>query len=192
VSKPNPDRSPAPIQRPAAAAWKKPVDEINALVRRAQGGDASTLPELRKLLDCPEGVTALGGDLARGAEELLLVMFCGKNLCSREAITRKMADLRAELCGPNAPPVERLLAERAVACWLHLYQVENVYAGKESMSLPLAQHYQKCIDRAHKRYLSALKALADVRKLGITLQLNIARKQVNVAGGAVVAPANAS
>jgi len=103
----------------------------------------------------------------------------------REAVTKKMEILRSELNGPNPTPVERLLAERAVLCWLHLYHLEAVYAGKDSMSLPLALHYQKCIDRAHKRYLSALKTLADVRKLGITLQLNIAKKQVNVASGTV-------
>jgi hypothetical protein len=160
------------------------VDEIKAVVRRAEKGDESAVPELQQLLACPEGVMALGGDLARRAEETLLAAFCGKNLCVREAVTRKMADLRAELCGPNSSPVERLVAERAVACWLHLYHAEYAYASKETMSLELAQHYQKCIDRAHRRYLSALKALADVRKLGVTLQLNIARKQVNVAGPA--------
>jgi hypothetical protein len=80
--------------------------------------------------------------------------------------------------------VERLLAERAVACWLHLYHLETVYAGKQSMTLDLGTYYQKCLDRAHKRYLTALKALAEVRKLALpVLQLNIARKQVNVACG---------
>lgn len=59
-----------------------------------------------------------------------------------------------------------------------------IYAANGSMTLGLAQHYQKCIDRAHRRYLSALKALAEVRKLNVTVQLNIARKQVNVAGTA--------
>ncbi len=53
------------------------------------------------------------------------------------------------------------------------------------MSIALADHYQKCIDRAHRRYLSALKALAEVRKLNVTVQLNIARRQVNVAGAVV-------
>jgi hypothetical protein len=39
------------------------------------------------------------------------------------------------------------------------------------------------MDRAHRRYLSAIKALALVRRLAVpVLQVNIARKQVNVAG----------
>jgi hypothetical protein len=53
------------------------------------------------------------------------------------------------------------------------------------MTLDLAAHYQACIDRAHKRYLSAIKALAVVRRLALpVLQVNIAKKQVNVAGAA--------
>jgi hypothetical protein len=59
------------------------------------------------------------------------------------------------------------------------------------MSLELGAYYQRSIDRAHKRYLSSVKALALVRKLALpVLQVNIARRQVNVgqaqlqAGGA--------
>ncbi len=52
----------------------------------------------------------------------------------------------------------------------------------------LAALCQRCTVRAHKRYLSAIKTLALVRKLAVpVLQVNIARKQVNVAG-AVAAP----
>lgn len=57
------------------------------------------------------------------------------------------------------------------------------YANKDSMPLELASHYQRSLDRAHKRYLFALKTLTVVRKLALpVLQVNIARKQVNVAG----------
>jgi hypothetical protein len=111
-------------------------------------------------------------------------MFSEDNLLAREATARRMEELRAELAGAAPTPVERLLAERAVACWLHLYHLENTYAGKTSLTLDLGAYYQRCIDRAHKRYLSALKALADVRRLALpALQVNIAKKQVNLAGG---------
>jgi hypothetical protein len=58
--------------------------------------------------------------------------------------------------------------------------------SKDSMTLDLGMYYQKSIDRAHKRYLSAIKSLAVVRKLAIpVLQVNIAKKQANVAGPCV-------
>jgi hypothetical protein len=56
------------------------------------------------------------------------------------------------------------------------------------MSLELGSYYQRSISAAHKRYLSAIQTLATVRKLVLPVfQVNIARKQVNVAGTSVVA-----
>ena len=50
-----------------------------------------------------------------------------------------------------------------------------------------AEYYQRRMNHAHKRYLSALKTLALVRKLAVpVLQMNIAKKQVNVAGACPV------
>jgi hypothetical protein len=180
VSQPTP--LPAPTN-PAKLANAPSVGEVKDLLRRAERGDETALVSVRELLAEPELVEALGGNLARRAEDALLAVYCGNSPLTREAITRKLQDLRAELGGPNPSPVERLLAERAVGCWLHLHHLEITRAGKASMELSLALYYQKAIDRAHKRYLSALKALVEVRKLAApVLQVNIARKQVNVAG----------
>ena len=105
-----------------------------------------------------------------------------------KSLTRKLDLLRDELAGPNPTPLERLLVERIVACWLHLHHLEATYSGKEGMSLALGSYYQRSITSAQKRYLVAIKTLALVRKLAIpVLQVNIARKQVNVAGPCVAA-----
>jgi hypothetical protein len=50
--------------------------------------------------------------------------------------------------------------------------------------VPLATYHQKAIGLAQKRYLDAIKALAQIRKLQIppTLQVNIGEKQINVVG----------
>ena len=45
-----------------------------------------------------------------------------------------------------------------------------------------SEFHQKRIDRAHKRHLSAIRTLAQISKMGPTLQINIAEKQVNTAG----------
>jgi hypothetical protein len=62
---------------------------------------------------------------------------------------RRQAEARrrekAELAGPRPAPLERLLAERVVACWLHLHHLEAIYYGKDGMVLELARHYQRCI-----------------------------------------------
>jgi hypothetical protein len=174
VADPTPETKPARIDE---------AKRLQALIQRAEGGDRSAVPALREALAAPGVADALGGDLARRAADRFLDALCGTHLAAREATAAKMAQLRAELAGASPSAVERLLADRAVLCWFHVHQLELTYASKESMTLALAQHYQKCIDRAHRRYLTALKALAEVRKLNVTVQLNVARRQVNVVGG---------
>jgi hypothetical protein len=152
-------------------------------VERAQRGDETTLPILGELLKQPHMVEACG-NLAAHAENGLIRKFAGRDLAVSEGVRRKLDCLRAELAGPTPPPLERLLVERVVTCWLHLHHLEAIYAGKESMTLELGVYYQRSISAAQKRYLSALRTLALVRKLAVpVLQVNIARKQVNVAGG---------
>jgi hypothetical protein len=140
------------------------------------------LPVLRELLNRPHWVEACG-NLAAHFEQTLIRKFSGEDLAVSEGLRRKLDSLRVELGGPTPTPLERLLVERITACWLHLYHLETCYAGKDGVSLELGGYYQKCIDRAHRRYLTAIKTLAVVRKLALpVLQVNIARKQVKVAG----------
>ena len=157
--------------------------ELLALTDRAQRGDATALPALQDFFRRPE-VVEQTGNLARIARDNLLAKFTGQNLLVKEGAQRKMEAMRAELAGASPTPLELLLVDRVVACWLHLHHLEVIYAGKESMSLELGAYYQRSISAAQKRYLSAIKTLAVVRKLALpVLQLNIAKKQVNVAGG---------
>jgi hypothetical protein len=159
--------------------------ELRKVLERAQRGDETTLPVLRELLQKPHMVEACG-NLATHFEHTMVRKMAGKDLAVSEGLRRKLDCMRAELAGPTPAPLERLLVERIVACWLHLYHLETAYAGKDSMSLDLASYYQRSLSAAHKRYLSAIKALAVVRKLALpVLQVNIARKQVNVAGNAL-------
>ncbi len=158
-------------------------EQIADLVRRAEKGDRTTLPALRRVFEHPEAVDVLGGDLARQAQLILIDKFSGKNLVFKEALPRKLESMRAELAGAEPTPLERLLVERIVTCWLQLHHLEALYSGAESMSLELGTYYQRSIDRAQKRYLAAIKTLALIRKLALpALQVNIARRQVNVAG----------
>jgi hypothetical protein len=128
-------------------------------------------------------VDLLGGDLARLAQLTLIDTFSGTNLLVREALARKLDLLRAELSGPVPTPQEGLLVERVVACRRHLHHREVTHALKEGMSRGPGAYYQRSLSAAQRRYLAAVKALALVRKLAVpVLQVNIADKQINVAG----------
>jgi hypothetical protein len=171
------DDTPTPPPMDATA------DQILALLRRARDGDEATLPVVRDLLEDPGMVDHVGGDLARAAEGLLIQALAGPDLVLREALLRKLDLLRAELAGPDPTPVERLLAERAAACWLQVQDADLRTAQAKDLTVQWATYYQARMDRAHRRYLQALKTLAAVRKLAVpVLQVNIAKKQVAVAG----------
>jgi hypothetical protein len=108
------------VSKPTTAAQASPKkhDELLALTDRAQKGDKTALPALRELLKEPAAADLLGGDLAKQAQLTLINKFSGQNLLFRESLTRKLDLLREELAGPNPTPLERLLVERIVACWL--------------------------------------------------------------------------
>jgi hypothetical protein len=163
--------------------------ELEKVLRRARNGDEKALPVVRELLKNPANVDRLGGDLAWQAEQSLIRAATGENLAAREALTRKLELLRSELAGPSPTPLERLLVERVAACWLQLHYADILLAQQAGkLTLKQVEYHERTQDRAHKRYLSAIRTLALVRKLALpVLQVNIARKQVNVAGSCVAA-----
>jgi hypothetical protein len=159
--------------------------ELRKLIDKAQAGDDSTVATLRKLFENPAIVDMLGGDLARQAQQQLIRNLAGKNHLFAEAVPRKLELMRKEIGEVNQSPLEKLLVERICSTWLHLHQLEAEYAGGCGMTLTKANYYQQAIQRGHKCYLSAIKALAQIRKLALpAIQVNVARKQVNVLNAA--------
>src|SRR5207237_586043 len=90
------------------------------------------------------------------------------NALVREGRMAQVRALRRELAGDDAPPLERLLAQRVALCWLALHYAETVYAqAMGELSLRQADFHQRRISAAQGRYLAAIRALAAVRRLGV-------------------------
>ena len=139
--------------------------EVRALLERARGGDAEALPGLRAALDGRPELWRAYGDLAAHARSAWVNLISGPDLGLGEALSRRAAELRAELAGPAPTPIEALLAERAVACWLQVGYADAAAAQAGEVSLRQAAFAQQRQDAAHRRYLSALGALATIRRL---------------------------
>jgi hypothetical protein len=115
----------------------------------------------------------------------LVRVAAGDNPVAKEAIVRKLDALRREVTGPRPSTLERLLADRVAIGWLVLTLAEGTYHQALERGLDPADEavYLKRVDRAQRRYLAAIKTLAQVRKMGVpAVQLNIGQKQINVAG----------
>jgi hypothetical protein len=187
------------MSKPMAITMAKPIPtpgvkppapgrEMDAFLKRAAKGDESCLPQARALLADPdrgEITTHYCGSSAEWLRQAIAGRASGGNLLAREAVLKRIDQVRAELEGPNPTPIERLLAERASLCWQIANWHESTFINSEGMSLGQADHHQRRIDKAHRRFLSAVETLARVRKLAVpVLQVNVARnQQINTVEG---------
>jgi hypothetical protein len=140
---------------------------VLALVERANRGDESAVPGLRRALAEYPALAERLGDLAALAERAVVHLAAGPGLAFREAITRHAAELREELGEAAASPLERLLIRRLVVSWIACNEAEFDRAERLQRPSPEAARAaaEARVDRAHARFLGAAKALATVRKL---------------------------
>ncbi len=183
------NREPAPVPEPTDTERQ----EIQQVVKRASEGDYSAVQPLRAFINSrPGAAMALGGDVSLEAIILQVRNYSGNDFAVREAVYAHLDKLRQELSGDNPNPgvVERFLIERVLSTWLHLHTLETQYANQENPTLESDNRFQKSLSAAQQRYLATLKELARLRKWAVpSLQINVAREQVNVAGNVTAAPA---
>jgi hypothetical protein len=139
--------------------------EIRALLQRARQGDLEVLPRLRHLLDHSPELWEHYGDLSAHAEAAWIALASGSDLQFQESLARKIAALKAELSGPAPSPLERFLIDRIGATWLQVAYADAVAAQAQDASLKQVEFAMKRRDRAHRRHLTAVAALATVRRL---------------------------
>jgi hypothetical protein len=96
-----------------------------------------------------------------------------------DSVSVKMAMMRGELAPPGSSPAEKLLAERAALCWLHMelldYEAARLFHSREVDS-PKAEIIDRRLGRVQARFSQALTDLAKIRRLNVPLVIN----QVNV------------
>jgi hypothetical protein len=153
-----------------------PPDDLVALARRVNAGDAEAARQFARHLADPGALAAQGGDLVAALERALLARLGKLSRQSQLLIRARLARLRQTLAGSDASPLIQLLADRTGTCWLHVHVLETEAALANTPSRDA--RLQALTDRAHRRYLAALKALAAVRRMALpALQLNVAREQ---------------
>ena len=161
------------------------LDELIGCVAQAQDGDEEALGHVGKILEEVPHFAQILGDLARDAERAFIERTSGGDPVTEKALLVQLENMRQEVAAPATSPLERLLAERIVACWLQLHYAELLYVQNlPDFAQEQDEYYQKRLDRLNRRYLSAIRSLAQVRKLlkPSAAQINIADKQINTVG----------
>jgi hypothetical protein len=142
-----------------------PEEALAQLLKKAEQGDRTVLPQLRAALAADSSLWRSYGDLALQAEASLVQLAAGANLLLAEALQRKLQALKDDLGGRSSSPLERLLVERVSTTWLQLTYYDCLSAqatGASEARLKLLLRQQ---ESAHRRRLAALRTLATVRKL---------------------------
>ncbi|MDA0746221.1 MAG: hypothetical protein O2954_06860 [bacterium] len=161
------------------------AEKAELLARRAIAGDAKALRKLKRvspqvferLLD---GYADLGKQTQTALIEAIYLRRWGDHVegdrLAVASLERQAEEMRELLFEVHTTPLERLLADRVVCCWLAVSQ-----ADIDAASWPenrFSENIQKYVDRAHRRFSRACKDLATVsRLLGPVVQVNVAREQ---------------
>jgi hypothetical protein len=177
-----PDPNLSAMTKAEIDARRDTVRKLRELVKKAEKGDKKVLPEIREILEERTELAWQFMNLAGLAERFFIDrMSRDKDLAAKEVMERQLAAMREEIAGENPSTLERLLAERVVATWLQIQLFEGLYASGMFKGGTISQgnYEQKRLEQTYRRHLSAVRTLAQIRKLGPAVQINIAEKQIN-------------
>jgi hypothetical protein len=154
---------------------KAKLRELRTLSKRAEAGEKGTRRELRRAVgdSAPEAIRQ-ASDIARKGHKMLIGAAAGGDLLMEEALAARLDVMRAEVAGEDPTPLERLLTERVVSCWLLVELLEaltsaQLQTGEHMKDKRVSHSFLKFVlnwqESAQRRYLSAIRELARVRKL---------------------------
>jgi hypothetical protein len=146
------------------------ISELQALSEKAEGGDEEARKELRRAVreSTPE-VVARCSDIARNYRKSLAKTASGGVPYVEEAFVRRAELLAEEVAGENPSPLESLLAERIASLWalteLQEALLSGYYGGlSKNLSPTFLIQMSKLQESTNRRYMNAIKTLAQVRK----------------------------
>jgi len=156
--------------------------EINALFQQVDKAkpNPSDIEKLREVLTKYPALSQLGGNLTRQVETQILMHACPTQQSARISIEQYCAHLRDQWGYESATPLERTLIEHIVLCWLRFHITELRYESnmQDNLTLPQADYWERKLSMHQTRYLRAVETLARIRKLGVNVQINVARRQI--------------
>jgi hypothetical protein len=111
------------------------------------------------------------------------------NAVGQAAIRRETQALADALGYTHAPPLQQILIDNILACWLRCHWTELQLAACDRIPRTPAQrtaaqhapYWEQRLSAAQRRYLHAVESLAGLHKLQRpTVQVNIGQHQVNL------------
>ncbi len=146
----------------------------DAIREAGNANDLTAILKLRDSLPADQFARVGGGEWSAILRFKILQDVFGGQWLSLTTVMAKMKCLFAELAGPNPSAVEAALADVAVLAWADWCRCVQKRETLEDCSIRLASYHDGRVDRAHKRLVRSLRALAAVRKVDLTaIQVNL-------------------
>lgn len=119
----------------------------------------------------------------------VVLEFCSSDEVTRIHLRGEADAMRRRLGSEDALPLEQLLIDDIVHCWLRLMAIEQIYSRtiNGGCSSAIVLFLEKRLSLAQRRYHRAIESLARTRGLLVRagVQVNIAQNQVVLNGDAV-------
>jgi len=155
-----PEDTSAPPSQPLTQA-----EAFAEVVRRASEGNAQCLAGLRAQLDNNPAIWRRVGDVGALAEKAWIELISSGNKLAEESIVRRQRELKADLAGPHAAPLEKLLIDLVGVTFLATCQAEHAAASPTGSNIQVAGYKLKRAESAQRRFSRAVRTLTLVRAL---------------------------
>lgn len=169
---PPPPASPQTAQSPAAP--KSQTERLHRLVAAAHQKLAEGV-EVEALLDANPVLQELG-DLGRMTELLWLDRMFPDDVLAKQCCRREVERLKREVAGPSPTPLETLLAGQVAGCWISARHASVTLACSQAEGPAVVAWRARYAESSERRLLSAIRTLAQVRKLMTGLKIEITHK----------------
>ena len=165
----------------------KNEEKANLLIGRAIAGDPKALRKLERVSPDAfelmlDGYADLGRQTQTALIEAIYLQRWGQSkegdLLAVASVERQAEELRKMLFEVHTTPLERIMADRVVTCWLALCWAEMTTAQQPDHLSFNDDRFERWLDRCAKRFSIACKDLATVhRLLAPSVQINVAKEQ---------------
>lgn len=133
---------------------------------------------LRKFLDEEPKLFRIVGNLSKQVVGNLLSDHTKMSVLRRECIDKQIDEMQSSFRYDEALPLEKLLIEQIILCWLRVHMVEFEHRSNTtgSHSMKEGLYWDKRLSGAQRRFTRAVETLARVRKMQVQTELVERRK----------------
>ena len=136
----------------------------NLLVRMQKGDQQAKVQFVRNYPSLWSEILERAGELGKNTIKALVENLSGDDLLASEGISTKVSRLRGELGGENPTPLEQLLVDRIISCWLQANHADLQVAGRRNMTPAQSRFFERWQNQANRRFTRGCKDLAVVQK----------------------------